>query len=265
MLSPSMTKTERDVASPTTDGSAPLPVDGQAQAIRVFLIENDTTYREMLTDRLSAQGFAVRSFEDSASLFGVLNAGGNADVILVNWNLPNVSGIDLLVKLRKRGIRVPVLLLAGDPLQSDECLAFDEGARDFIDKSRGVDILIGRLKVATRNFERQQDVKTISCGKLLLQTDISRASWDQVDLDLTLGEYRTVHLLASNPGQYVTYRAVYDRMHYEGFVAGVGEDGYRANVRSAIKRIRNKFRALDPTFDQIENYPSFGYCWKRPD
>jgi two-component system response regulator ChvI len=36
-------------------------------------------------------------------------------------------------------------------------------------------------------------------------------------------------------------------------------------VRSAIKRIRNKFRDLDPTFEEIENYSGFGYCWKKPD
>jgi hypothetical protein len=44
------------------------------------------------------------------------------------------------------------------------------------------------------------------------------------------------------------------------FIAGSGTDGFRANVRSAIKRIRNKFRACDPTFDEIENYTGFGYA-----
>jgi two-component system response regulator ChvI len=67
--------------------------------------------------------------------------------------------------------------------------------------------------------------------------------------DCLLGEYNIVHLLAANVGRYVTCRAIYDRLRHEGFIAGDGPDGYRANVRSAIKRIRNKFRALDPTFD----------------
>ena len=66
-------------------------------------------------------------------------------------------------------------------------------------------------------------------------------------------------------GRYVTYRAIYDRPHHEGFIAGDGANGYRANVRSSIKRVRNKFRDVDPTFDQIENYAGFGYCWKKPD
>ena len=60
-------------------------------------------------------------------------------------------------------------------------------------------------------------------------------------------------------GRYVTYRAIYDRLHYEGFIAGSGDDGYRGNVRSAIKRIRNKFRDLDPDFAEIENYTACGY------
>ena len=265
MLSPSMATTEQIVVSPATARPAPLAANGQAQTIRILLIENDQTYRGMLTDKLSAQGFAVLSFDDGASLLGALDGVGYADVILANWNLPGVSVIDLLAELRNQGIRVPVLFLAGNPSQPDKGLALDEGARDFIDKSPGVDVLIGRLKVVTKIFRGQQADKTISFGKLLLHTDISRAYWDQVDLCLSLGEYKTVELLASNAGHYVTYRAVYDRMHYEGFMAGDGEDGYRANVRSAIKRIRNKFRALDPTFDRIENYSGFGYRWKKPD
>jgi two-component system response regulator ChvI len=62
----------------------------------------------------------------------------------------------------------------------------------------------------------------------------------------------------------MTDRALYDRLTYEGFIARTGEDGYRANVRSAIKRVRNKFRACDPAFDEIENYTGFGYCWRKP-
>jgi two-component system response regulator ChvI len=102
------------------------------------------------------------------------------------------------------------------------------------------------------------------CGKLLLRPDVSRAYWDDADLGLTLGEYNIVRLLASNVGRYVTYRTIYDGLHYEGFIAGSGADGYRANVRSAIKRIRTKFRDFDSSFDEIENYAGFGYCWKKP-
>ncbi|KAK6020257.1 hypothetical protein OSTOST_14091 [Ostertagia ostertagi] len=101
------------------------------------------------------------------------------------------------------------------------------------------------------------------CGRLLLKPAVSRAFWDETDLNLTVTEFKIVHALASNIGSYVSYRSVYDCMHYVGFIAGSGENGYRTNVRSCIKRIRNKFRAIDPDFSEIENYQSFGYRWGK--
>ena len=58
------------------------------------------------------------------------------------------------------------------------------------------------------------------------------------------------------------YRELYDLVHGPDFVAGVGEQGYRANVRTFIKRIRQKFHDLEPEFDAIENYAGFGYRWR---
>jgi two-component system, OmpR family, response regulator ChvI len=71
--------------------------------------------------------------------------------------------------------------------------------------------------------------------------------------------------MASRAGHFFTYRAIYDRLRHEGFVAGEGPHGYWANVRSAIKRLRNKFRTFDPAFNEIENYTGFGYGWRKPD
>jgi hypothetical protein len=60
------------------------------------------------------------------------------------------------------------------------------------------------------------------CGKLVLRTSVSRAYWNEVDVGLTVGKYNIVHLLASNVGNYATYRAIYDRLHYEGLTFGAG-------------------------------------------
>ena len=97
---------------------------------------------------------------------------------------------------------------------------------------------------------------------LALNANEQRGCWRGVDMDLTIGEYRVVELLATNAASWTTYRAIYDRMHYAGFHGGEGPNGYRGNVRSSIKRIRNKIKALDPAFDRIENYNGFGYRWR---
>jgi two-component system response regulator ChvI len=160
------------------------------------------------------------------------------------------------------------VLAPRDALNAYECMAFDQGAVDFIPKSRDREVLVRRLRSVVELVKLKADLPSqegLACGKLLLRPQTSRAFWNGVDVGLTLGEYNIVRLLASNVGRYVTYRAIYDRLHYEGFIAGTGDEGYRANVRTAIKRIRNKFRSRDPAFDEIENYTGFGYCWRNPD
>jgi two-component system response regulator ChvI len=251
---------------------------------RVVLVESDQYYREVLTEELLRQGFAVLPFADGAVLLGSLATAVNADLAVLDWDLPGMSGITLLAQLRQHGVKLPVVFLTGkviatkqhercvlaprDALNAYECMAFDEGAVDFISKSRDRQVLVRRLRSVVELVKLKADLPSqegLACGKLLLRPQTSRAFWNGVDVGLTLGEYNIVRLLASNVGRYVTYRAIYDRLHYEGFIAGTGNDGYRANVRTAIKRIRNKFRSCDPTFDEIENYTGFGYCWRKPD
>lgn len=88
-----------------------------------------------------------------------------------------------------------------------------------------------------------------------------RAYWNGHDLGLTVGEFTVLSLLVSD-GRWKTYREIYDRIQSPGFLAGNGVNGVEANVRSSIKRLRNKFRAIDPEFAKITNYPRFGYRWE---
>ena len=101
-------------------------------------------------------------------------------------------------------------------------------------------------------------------GKLELRTDISRAFYDGKRVDLTLTEFNIVRLLAGAVDADVSYRQIYDLVRGKDFVAGYGEEGFRVNVRSFIKRIRQKFREVDEEFDCIGNYPGFGYRWMDP-
>jgi two-component system response regulator ChvI len=236
-----------------------------AEPVRLILVDDDDDFREAASAELTDLGFSVTSFGDGTAMLASV-AEGNiaADVIVLDWGLPSLAGIDLLPRLRREGIQLPVVFLTGRSSLSHENLAFDRGALDFVDKARGVPILAKRLRLIVESSKRPRELtvdETLHCGRLMLKPRVSRAFWDDIDVNLTLTEFNIVRLLASNIGNHVTYRAVYDCMHHVGFIAGSGEHGYRTNVRSSIKRIRNKFRLVDPDFDGIENYPSFGYRW----
>ena len=259
------------------------PAAFKGEIRRVVLVESDQYYREVLTEELLRQGFAVHPFADGAALLGSLATVSRADLAVLDWDLPEMPGTKLLTELRRHRVNFPVVFLTGrfirdseheqlllaprEALNAYEYMAFDQGAVDFISKSRDRQVLVRRLRNAVELSKPTSNVaieEHLTCGKLVLKPQSSRAYWNQVDVGLTLGEYNIVHLLASKAGTFMTYRAVYDRLTYEGFIAGIGADGYRANVRSAIKRIRNKFRACDPGFDEIENYTGVGYCWRKP-
>ena len=203
---------------------APTGVKGEIP--RVVLVESDQYYREVLTEELLRQGFAVHPFADGAALLGSLATAVHADLAVLDWDLPCMPGITLLAQLRQHGIKLPVVFLTGkviaskrrervllaprEALNAYECMAFDQGAVDFISKSRDRQVLVRRLRKVVEHSKRMTNVAVeehLTCGKLVLNTETSRACWSQVDVGLTLGEYNIVHLLASNAGSFVTYRA----------------------------------------------------------
>jgi two-component system response regulator ChvI len=250
-----------DIGAAKTPVKASIPEEA---IIRVVAVDDDEYFREMLSNELAEHGFSVTCFPDGPSLLEGLDSVADCDVIVLDWHLPHTSGIELLPQLKRRGIAIPVVFLTGRALAANETLAFDGGALDFVDKARGMANLVRRLRVAVRAKMREPErEQLLRCGRLALKPQISRALWDDVDLDLTVGEFKIVHLLARNVGRHVSYRDIYDTLHYRGFIGGAGEDGYKANVRSAIKRIRSKFRMHDETFAEIENYTAFGYVWGR--
>lgn len=233
--------------------------------IKLLLVDDDDGFREAATLALSDLGFEVISRADGTGMFDFLATGNSADVIILDWKLPTGCGLDLLPRLRRRGIQVPVVFLTGVPATTYESAALEEGALDFVDKTRGVEILAKRIRLIVESGKRPAEIpapEDVCCGPLTLRPAISRAYWNGVDVTLTVTEFNIVHLLVTRAGEYVTYRAIYDCVHHAGFIAGSGEDGYRTNVRSSMKRIRTKFRTLDDGFSEIENFPAFGYRWR---
>jgi two-component system response regulator ChvI len=127
-------------------------------------------------------------------------------------------------------------------------------------------ILLKRLELIAeaRRVVRAADAPAPAAlrnGALELRCESHRAFWGGAMVNLSLTEFRIVALLAGKAGNDVGYREIYDLVHGKDFVAGAGEEGYRANVRTLIRRIRKSFREVDPGFAQIENYAGFGYRW----
>jgi two-component system response regulator ChvI len=231
----------------------------------LLLVDDGDLFRESLGLNLVDEGYEVTSFDNGQDALAYLND-DSADVMLLDWRMPNLTGIDALQRMRGAGITIPVIFLTVLSDDIYEQAALEGGAVDFIDKARRLPILLKRLRLIVeggRSAPEPEPVRALSrrLGQLMLRSDTNRALWAERAVDLTMTEFRIVTLLAEKAGQDVGYREIYDLVHGKDFIAGHGSEGYRANVRTFIKRIRKKFRDVDPGFDNIENYASFGYRW----
>src|SRR5580704_9581062 len=181
--------------------------------------------------------------------------------------MPGMNGLEVLRRLRAGGPNTPVIFLTVLSEDIYEEAALAGGAVDFIDKSRRLPILVKRLNLICEGMRAAPEPQerprgeTMRVGPLELRFDTNRAVWRERETDLTLTEFKLVALLVLRAGEDVGYRELYDLVHGRNFVAGYGDEGYRTNVRTFIKRIRKKFRDVDGEFDHIHNYAGFGYRW----
>jgi len=258
-------------AATTKPSANALNSDGAAapDGLKVVIVDDDDLFRESLRLNLSDHNLSVVEFSGGQTALNFFESDGEADVILLDWKMPGMDGLEVLRNLRDKGIEVPVIFLTVLSDEIYEEAALEKGAVDFIEKSRSFSIILRRMRNIAEGFRPTSTTGAdsddlISIGNLELDTKSSRGFWKKRPVPLTLREFKIVALLVRRAGQDVTYREIYDVVHGEGFVAGYGVDGYRANVRTFIKRVRQKFREVDNDFEEIENYPGFGYRW-RPD
>lgn len=246
----------------------PAKADGEqpvSKPLNVALIDDDPTFVEALSANLRDHGFNVQCFTDSAIALEQLAGGMECDAILLDWHMPRLNGAAFLKLLQDAGVCIPVIVMTGNGNDSKEDTALGFGAIDFIDKSRRVSIFVKRLNLISGSNKTQTEFPEpdeLVIGDLSLRTKSGRAVWCGREVDLTFTEFRIVSMLANQAGTDLTYREIYDVVHGEGFWAGDGDAGYRVNVRSLIKRIRQKFQRIDPDFNAIENYPGYGYRWR---
>jgi DNA-binding response OmpR family regulator len=210
-----------------SDLSVAAVQSGGRQAIRILLAEANKEYADVLITALAERGIGVRHFADSREFLRTLDQAIDAHVIVLDWHMPRMSGIDLLAAIRRRGIKLPVVFLTGQNLIQYENQAFERGAMDFIEKSRGVETLVWRLKrVVTSAGSDQAGAGCTAQGRLTLHRHVSRALWDGLDLHLTVGEYNVVELWRSMPA---TTPAIGRSM-----MCCAARDSYRAAVSKVI-------------------------------
>ncbi|MQA65905.1 MAG: response regulator [Alphaproteobacteria bacterium] len=238
---------------------------GRSQEILLALPKDD--YLKALSAYLRKQGLTVIETETARATIVQALTGEKIGVIVTADDLPDLPGMELLARLRDLGVATPIALLVDAYSEVREEVALECGAAEFLCRSQRHSIVAKRLSLLAAGSKRnsRQDpsaTENLKVGRLLLKSHCHRALWRGREVPLTITEVRIVRLLACRAGTTISYREIYDVVHGAGFRAGEGTDGFRTNVRSLIRKIRRRFHTIDHGFDEIENHPGIGYCWR---
>ena len=225
--------------------------------MRLLLIEDDPTVTKSIELMLKCEDIDVQTTElgqDGLDLGSVFLY----DLILLDLNLPDMSGFDVLRSLRFGKIKTPVLILSGLNGTEHKVKGLGLGADDYLTKPFQSDELIARIRAILRRSGDQVE-SVIRCGDLTLKLDQKRAQMGRRDLGLTTKEYQMLELLAMRQGTPIT------KDMFLGHLYGGMDEPDQKIIDVFICKLRRKLLEASGGKDYIETIWGRGYVLRNPE
>lgn len=220
---------------------------------RILLVEDDDALAHGIALALSAGEREIVTAE-SAAAARLRRAGRAFQLIILDVNLPDGSGLDLLREWRAQGDAVPVILLTANDLEMDEVIGLEAGANDYITKPFSLAVLRARVAVQLRPAQTKTS-QALQLGPFYF--DFARMVFQRNGDEVTLSktEQRLLHVLVENRGHAVSRETLIDRVWGDG--AYVEENALSVTV----KRLRAKLEddPAHPTW--LRTIYGIGYLW----
>ncbi len=219
----------------------------------ILLVEDDRKLGEMLSAFLTQNGLDVRWLRDGGDVASFLQV-HRPSLAILDWMLPNVTGIELCESIKSQ-YAFPVMLLTARQAAGDELSGLKVGADDYVRKPFDPDILLARvhnlLNRQAAGHKPQED--TIVLADLSLQLSAKRALYKQATLKITAAEFDLLWLLASNEAHVVSRDQVYRELR------GVDYDGVDRLADVQMWRLRKKLEKQGVTSIEIRSIRGQGY------
>lgn len=210
-------------------------------ATTVLLVEDDAAIRDMLSFSLKQSGFVCEPAKDAEQGLEWLK-NQQPDMILLDWMLPGIDGIEFIRRLRANEFlaSIPVIMLTAKGESEDMVKGLSVGADDYINKPFSPPELIARIKAVLRRCRPlgDDDGQKLKFGELVLDTKSHRVSINGERIDLGPTEFRLLHFFMKNPER------AYNRSQLLDFVWG---DTVYIEERTVDVHIRRLRKALEPT------------------
>ena len=174
----------------------------------ILIIEDDEGIQDMLSYSLEPDGFKVISAYTSREGWEIIDS-KQIDLVLLDWMLPDRSGIDLLHRIRKCHSQLPVIMITARAEEEDRVLGLDVGADDYITKPFSVRELKSRIQAVLRRS--MPDEQPIQIGDLYLDPVSQRVKVQEQEINLPPTEFRLLHYFMSHPDRVFTRGQLLDQ------------------------------------------------------
>jgi len=221
--------------------------------LNVLVVEDDEAIREMLVMVLEQSDFEVMEAASAEQALQSL-AEKLPDLILLDWMLPGISGVELARRLKKdEGYTdLPIILLTARGEEEDKVRGLEIGADDYMTKPFSPKELIARIKAVMRRSSKSAGSKQISMGDFILDIEQHRLTIAGKTLDVSPTEFKLMHFFMMNPDK------VYSRTQLLDQVWGRSVYIEERTVDVHIRRLR-KILAQHGCEDFIQTVRGFGY------
>jgi two-component system, OmpR family, phosphate regulon response regulator PhoB len=222
---------------------------------RILLVEDEEPLLLLLRYNLEAEGYAVdvAAHGDEAEL---KIEEGQPDLIVLDWMIPGVSGIELCRRLRARPetAQLPIIMLTARGDESERVRGLATGADDYVVKPFSVRELLARIQALLRRRSPERIVPTLRAGDIELDRERCRVFRSGREVSLAPTEYRLLGFLLESPGQVFSRQQLIDGVW--GRDTFVDERTVDANIRR-LRKVLVRGRETDP----IRTVRGFGYAF----
>ena len=221
----------------------------------ILIIEDEPHQAEMLRYNLEREGFRTKVLATGEEALAAVEE-RLPDLIVVDWMLPECSGIDICRRLRKNPEtrKLPIIMLTARGEESDRVLGLDVGADDYIVKPYSPRELIARMRALLRRAGPDESDETLECSGVVMDTGAHKVTRDGHAIHLGPTDFRLLHTLMKRPGRVHSRDTLLDKVW--------GRDVY-VEDRTVDVHIRRLRRALNQNggADLIRTVRGAGYAF----
>ncbi len=199
---------------------------------KILIIEDDIELANKVSDWLAFEKFTVDIANNSADAYHFL-AAYQYDVIILDWGLPDGSGLDICKSFRSKGGITPILFLTGKDSIENKEVGLDSGADDYVTKPFHVKELAARVRALVRRTPGLQP-QVITCANLSLETATFKVKNEGRDIQLLPKEFAILDYLMRRPNQVFSSKALLNA------VWDSDSDASDDTIRTYIKTLRKK-------------------------